>query len=140
MASRPAFASKTIRSEATRIGAGASTSRDASVTTNILPLFTAGAAGSRIEVVEFIALANTTPGSIRLFTLNGSTYRLRREIAVPQVTIDLTVGIVPWYDDSTVRARLGEPYPAILLKASEVLYVATSNASPFDVTAWGGDF
>lgn len=138
MASRPAFASKLMRSEIVRLSA-ASTSRDGSSTTNIVQCFQAPAGGSRVEAVEIQALGNTTAGAIRVFSVNGATYRLRREVLVPAVTINLATGIGPWFDDS-IRSAIGDPLPAFLLKANEWLYVATHNAESFDVCIWGGDF
>lgn len=136
---RPAFSGKLIRSEVVRLTA-ASTSRDASVTTNIIQLFVAGSDGARIENVIIQALGNTTAGSIRVYRVNAGTYRLIVEIAVPARTIDLSNGVLPFRDDQTIRTQIGDVLPAIQLKANEAVYVATQNAESFDVHAWGGDF
>lgn len=109
----------------------ANTNRDGSGT--IGNVFAAGASGSRIERVRIKATSTTTAGMVRMYTYDGSTYRLYEEIAVSAITPSATVESF----EATVTLGNGAP---LTLATGWSLGFSTHNAETFDVTVIGGDF
>jgi len=74
---------------------GASTTSDASSTTNLATLLTAGSNGSRIEEVRVhnsqATVALSSSMVIRLWTYDGTNYTLLDEQAMPSATRSTTV-------------------------------------------------
>ena len=98
-----------------------------------LPLgtvFTAGANGSRIDVVDIVATATTTAGMVRLFIHDGSAAKLWKEIPVTAVTPS---GTTPAF---TYKLGIAE---GLILPSGYSLRAAPNNAEAFNVIARGGD-
>lgn len=119
---------------ASPIGAGANlsvanTARDGTGT--IVNIWTAPAAGGRIDDVAFKAKATTTAGMLRLWLHDGVNFRLWREILVTAITPSGTVA--SW---ESQLANLG-----LVLASGWSLRASTNNAESFDVTVTkGGTF
>jgi hypothetical protein len=69
--------------------ATANSGRDGTGT--IATVFTAVAAGSRVDRVIVHATVTTTVGAVRLFLYDGTTYRLFKEVDVDAVTVGASV-------------------------------------------------
>lgn len=127
MAATPNYAA------APRVGVAAistaNTARDGSGT--IGNVLTAGAAGSRVDVIVVHATATTTAGMVRLFLHDGTTARLWREVPIAAETPS---GTVP---ARNVELFLEEP---VLLPSGWSLRASTHNAEAFNVVAFGGDY
>lgn len=91
-------------------------------------LHTAGASGSRIDVINITATGTTTAGMIRIFN-NGA---MIREVPVLAITPSATQ---PAWSFELVFD------PALVLAASAVIKVSTEKAETFNLTITnGGDF
>lgn len=93
----------------------------------------AGASGSRVERIVLKATGATTNGMIRLYTYDGTTYRLFQEVDVTAATPGATTKA--WTSDLT----LGSVNP-MFLPSGYALGASTENAESFNVVAVGGDF
>lgn len=120
MASVPAFAS-TPRTAVAQISS-ANTNRDGTGT--IGTVFTAAAAGSRIDDITITATGTTTAGVVRLFLHDGSNARLWKEILVTAVTPSTTVA--SW------TAELSD-LALVLADDNWSLRASTHNAEAFNV-------
>lgn len=129
MATNAQFAT-TARCDAIDIST-ANTSRTGSGT--IVQFMLAGASGSRVERIRIKAQGTTTTGMVRIFTWDGSTYRLFEEVSVSAVTPSGTV------ESFEATINLGSAAPLFLPDGS-ALGASTNNAEAFIVTAIGGDF
>jgi hypothetical protein len=118
----------------------ASTSRDASTTTNILQCFTAGPMGSRVDEVRFVnsapAAGAGTANVFRLYEYNLITYRLIQEVAAATVTSSATVAGI--FATMTFVGGL-IVQPGLTLWAS-MHTAGGSNVDQTDVLVRGGDF
>lgn len=120
----------------------ANTTRDLSTTTNAGLLFTAPAAGSRIDIIEFNhTAASQTQASIaavgRVWLCEdsaGTNPRLKREIALTAVTPSATA----------IGATFTMTFsPPLILKSGEALWAsisATQTSGSYDIVTSGGDF
>ena len=127
MSTTPNYAS------APRYGAAAIASAETSRTapTQVGTVLTAGASGSRLDLVRVNATATTTQGTVRLFVHDGTNYRLIRELQVYPVTPSATQPA--FAIDLTFDGGL-------VLPAGHSLRATTEKAESFHVSAWGGDF
>lgn len=50
--------------------------------TTFVTAYTAGASGSRVDSLDFVAVGNTVASGVRVFIYDGATYRLLTERAV----------------------------------------------------------
>lgn len=108
----------------------ANTNKDGTGT--LVDLFTAGAAGSRVDKLVVKATGNTTSGMVRIFVkLGAATARLLTEIPVNAITPSANL---PGFE--TIVDTLG----GLPLPTGAKLQAATHNAEAFVVTAFGGDF
>ena len=107
----------------------ANTGRDGTGT--IATVFTAGAAGSRLEHVTIEATGTTTAGVIRLFIHDGTNTRLYQEILVTATTPSTTT--------AAFRYVWVPPAPFVL-PTGYSLRASTNNAETFNIIAIGGDF
>lgn len=117
----------------------ASTTPDASVTTNLVSMVTGAATGTRIERVNVVhapatATTASTAGLIRIYHKTGSTYRLIKELTVSAITRSASVAGTA---NEWVRA---DGQPVFVLASGEELVVGTQAAEPYDVYALGGDY
>ena len=126
MATTPNFAS-TVRASAVVIST-AETSRTAP--TNVGTVFTAGAAGSRVDEVRINSTGTSTAGAVRLFVYNGTTYYLLQEVMVTATTPSTTTSVFQYV----------LTYNNLLLPSGWSLRATTNNAESFAVIALGGDF
>lgn len=119
----------------------ASTSRDASVTTNITQCFVAGADGSRVEKVIFqnsnpAASGASTANVMRLYHVVGGVYKLLQEVTSATVTPSATA----------IGARAEMTFPGGLFLASGDSLSASmqtaggSSVDQTDVICLGGNF
>ena len=109
--------------------ASANTNRDGTGT--IVTVFTAGANGSRIDVVDIQGTGTTTAGMVRLFIHDGTNARLWKEIPVTAIT--------PSGTTSAFAYKLAIP-EGLILPTGYSLRAAPHNAETFNVIARGGDF
>lgn len=108
----------------------ANTARDGTGT--LATVYTAGAAGSRIDSLLVQATATTTAGMVRLFISDGSATRLIAELPVVAVTPSAT--IPAW--SATVNFPKG-----LVLQATWTLKASTQNAETFNIIPIvAGDF
>lgn len=108
----------------------ANTNRDG--TGALVDVFTAGAAGSRVDKIVVKATGSTTAGMVRIFVkLGAGTARLLTEVPVSAIT---PAANLPGFE--TVVDLLG----GIPLPSGAKLQAATHNAEAFVLTACGGDF
>lgn len=115
-----------------RFGGAAISSADTSRTApaSVGTVLTAGASGSRVDVVHVNATGTTTAGTVRLWVYTGSVYYLLKEVEVLAVVPSATQ--IAWAVDMTFDG-------GILLPASHSLRATTHNAEAFVVLAFGGD-
>ena len=108
----------------------ANTNRDGTGT--LATVYTAGAAGARIDSLLVQATATTTAGMIRLFISDGSATRLIMELPVVALTPSAT--IPAW--SATVNFPKG-----FVLQATWMLKASTHNAETFNIIPTvAGDF
>lgn len=112
----------------------ANTNRDGTGT--IATIFSAGAAGSRIDAINLKAVDTTTAGMIRLFIHDGTTARLLAEVPVTAVTPS---GTVPSWEAQLNTNTMSQVLP-IVLPTGYSLCASTHNAGITNVIALGGDF
>ena len=127
MATTPAFASTV------RCALGALATADTARTgtpTNVVTIFTAGAAGSRLDEIDITATGTTTSGVVRLWIYNGTTYYLIQEILVTAITPSVT--------QATFSST--STYNNFMLPSGYSLRATTNNSETFTVAAFGGDF
>jgi hypothetical protein len=120
MATTPNFTSSPVTAVA-QIST-ANTNRDGTGT--IGTVYTAPAAGARIDDVTITATGTTTAGVVRLFLHDGSNARLWKEILVQAVTPSTSVAV--WSADLT---DLG----LVLKDTNWSLRASTHNAETFNV-------
>jgi len=107
----------------------ANTNRDGTGTLGTI--VTAGAQGSRVDLVRVVAEGTTTAGVVRIFLHDGSTFFLVKEILVSAVTPSVTV------EAASLEWQPTEP---IVLPTSWTLRASTNNAETFNVFVFGGDY
>lgn len=131
MAANPAFSS-TPHAGAILTPATLDTSLTAP--TNVATVFTAGAGGSRIDVIRVIQVASTAAaGVLCLFLYDGSAYHLIENYGYGIVTLSATSSPNP--------ADFYYPMNEFATGWSLRCTVTTAaGQSAFSVTAWGGDF
>lgn len=121
-----------------KVGVGqistANTNRDGTGT--IGTVFTAGANGSRIDMIDLQATGTTTAGMIRLFVHNGTNAFLLGEVPVLANTPS---GTVPAWTAQLNANTMTQLLP-IVLPTGWSLRASTHNAEEFNVIAFGGDF
>lgn len=126
MATSPQFAAVPNRGVA--LINAANTNRDGTGTLGTV--WTAGAAGGRIDEIRIKAAATTTAGMVRLYVSDGTNHRLFEEQPVAAITPSATVE----------SAEYVLTYNNLVLKAGETLRASTHAAEAFNVHAFGGDF
>lgn len=109
----------------------ANTNRDGTGTIGQFML--AGVSGSRVERVRIKATGTTTAGLVRIYTWDGTTYRLFEEVTVDAIVPSGTV------ESFEATITLGN-VAAMFLPSGSALGASTQNAETFIVTAIGGDF
>lgn len=112
----------------------ANTARDGTGT--IGTVLTAGASGSRIDMIDLQAVATTTAGMIRLFVHNGTTAFLIGEFPVTALTPS---GTTPAWSAQLNTNTMTQILP-ITIPTGWSLHASTNNAETFNVVAFGGDF
>jgi hypothetical protein len=121
-----------------KVGVGqistANTNRDGTGT--IGTVFTAGANGSRIDMIDLQATATTTAGMIRLFVHDGTNAILIGELPVTAVTPS---GTLPAWTAQLNTNTMTQLLP-ITIPTGWSLRASTNNAEAFNVIAFGGDF
>ena len=110
----------------------ANTARDGSGT--IVDIVPTGSGARKIERLEITAEGTTTAGMIRLFTYNGTDYRLLREVLVTAITPSATVAAF------TTQIDLSPAGQVLTLESTHKLGFAPHNAETFVAHAFGGDF
>ena len=98
-------------------------------TGTLVTVFTAGASGSRIDLVTVKSTGTTTNGVIRLFIHNGTTAYLLTEIESLAVT-----------PASNVKAWEQGVQLNLVIPTGYSLRASASKAETFNVIAMGGDF
>lgn len=107
----------------------ANTARDGTGT--LVTVFSAGAAGSRIDDLSIIATGTVTAGVVRLFLHDGTSARLLREIMVSATTPSTSVEAF----------RVSLTNLGICLQSGWSLRASTNNAEGFNVVVTrAGDF
>ena len=120
---------------------GANTTSDASSTTNLVTLVTAGADGTRIDAVRFrnsqatAALSSAMVFRIFLSDTGGANYRLVGEVAVTAATRSVTaIG-------ATAIFTFDQP---IIMQSGQIMAVCQSVYAgvqdQFDAVAYAGDY
>lgn len=127
MSTSPSFAAVPRNSGAT--ASVANLLRDGTGT--LATVFTAGAAGSRVDAVYIKAQGTSTAGQVVLYVYDGVTARAITEIAVPAIV--LAAGM-PAFE------AVWAPPGGIFLPAGYSLKASTYKAEAFTVSAQGGDF
>jgi hypothetical protein len=112
----------------------ANTNRDG--TGDLATIFTAGAAGSRIDRVAVCATGTTTAGMVRLFLHDGTNARLYCEMQVFPATPS---GAVKVFNDTFEAVTTPDLFP-LVLPTGWSLRASTHNAETLNVIAVGGDF
>ena len=107
----------------------ANTNRDGTGT--VVTVATAGANGTRIDLIRICATVTTTAGVVRLFIYDGTNYRLYREILVTAITPSTTVEVYSF------SFRPDEP---LILPSGYSLRASTHNGETFNVHIHGGDY
>ena len=112
----------------------ANTARDGTGT--IGTVFTAGAAGSRIDSIDIQATGTTTAGMVRLFMHNGTTAFLLAE--VPVVAVTPGASNPAW--SAQINGNTSANFP-IVMQTGYSLRASTHNAETFNIiTTQSGDF
>jgi len=94
--------------------------------------FTAGAFGSRVDMIRYCFAATSTAGVVRIFHDNGTdTPRLLKVFLVPAAIPSTTVE--PASDEWV-------PKVPIVLGTAELLIFNTNNSESVNVFAFGGDY
>ena len=107
----------------------ANTGRDGSGT--IGTIVTAGAQGSRVDLVRIVAEGTTTAGVVRIFLHDGSTFFLVKEVLISAITPSTTI---------EVSVSEWAPTEPLVLPTSWTLRASTHNAETFNVFVFGGDY
>jgi len=107
----------------------ANTNRDGTGTLGTV--FTAGASGSRIDLVDIVAQGTTTAGVVRLYVYDGTTNRLLSEHLVGAITPSTTVEVF----NTQITFDNG-----LILPVNYILKASTHNAETFGVIAQSGDY
>jgi hypothetical protein len=110
----------------------ANTNRDGTGT--IVDVVSTGSGARKIERIEITAEVTTTAGMVRLFTFNGTDYRLWREIVVPANTVASTNPAFNFQIDLSASGQI------LTLESTHKLGFAPHNAEAFICHAFGGDF
>jgi hypothetical protein len=129
MAADPVFAA-TPRNGVGNIATG-NTTRDASVTTGIVSILTAGASGTLVTRIDIKATVTTTLGMVRLWIHDGTNYRLWREVPVTAITVSASVA---GFEYSITMSD------GLILPSGYSLRASTHNSESFNIAAMGGDF
>lgn len=135
MAANPGYAANSPRTVSAVL---TGTETDLAVPTAAVLVWTAPAAGSKIEEVDVNAytttlVATTVAGLVYLFIYNGTTYYLFDVIPISAITASATAA----------GFRLAKGYNNLVLETGQFLYAAqseSSNASKLNVSASGADF
>ena len=128
MASSPSFIG-TAKSTTAQIST-ANTARDGTGTLGTV--YTAGASGGRVDVINITATGTTTAGMIRLFMSDASATWLVKEVPVVAITPSATQ---PAFSVDVVFDQ------GLILQATYLIKAGTNNANTFNVTIVnGGDF
>jgi hypothetical protein len=92
---------------------------------------TAGANGTRIDLIRVQAVGATTVGVVRLFIYNGVNIRLYKEILIPAVTPSTSI------EAYSFNFRPEEP---LVLPSGYSLQATTNNTETFNIHVHGGDY
>lgn len=127
MAANPVFIGvpKTWQGQVT----AANANRDGTGT--LVTIATAGANGSRIDLIEVQAAVTTTAGMVRFFMFDGANNRLLRELAVAAITPSASV--------QAFREAVAL-FEGLVLPTGWSLKASTHNAEAMNIIARGGDF
>jgi hypothetical protein len=94
-------------------------------------VFTAGASGSRVEEIDFIATGTTLAGLIQIFVFDGAAYHFFDSVLVSAITPGTTTDY--WKQKNT--------YANLELKSGQTVVCASTVASQLvSVECFGGDF
>jgi hypothetical protein len=107
----------------------ANTARDGTGT--VATIASAGANGTRIDLIRVQAIVTTTAGVVRLFIHDGTNFRLYKELLIPAATPSTTV------EAYSVSYRPDEP---LVLPSGYSLRASTHNTETFNVHVHGGDY
>ena len=90
----------------------------------------AGANGSRVDLIRFCSAGTTTAGVVRIYISDGTNHRLVKEIMVTAVTPSTTIEV--W------NGEYRSPEP-IVIASGDSIRASTNNAETFNVFAFGAD-
>jgi hypothetical protein len=123
-----------------KIGAAAMTTGDASRTapTTVSTVFTAGASGSRIDKLTFIATGTTTATMARWWMYTGATYFLIAEVPIAAVTPSNTIPTFTVNLNSVINYNI---LPLIIPSGYSIRATVNDTTSGgINAIAYGGDF
>jgi len=123
-----------------KIGAAAMTTGDASRTapTTVSTVFTAGASGSRIDKLTFIATGTTTATMARWWMYTGATYFLIAEVPIAAVTPSNTTPTFTVNLNSVINYNI---LPLIIPSGYSIRATVNDTTSGgINAIAYGGDF
>lgn len=123
-----------------KIGAAALTTGDTSRTspTTVATVFTAGASGSRIDKLTFIATGTTTATMARWWIYTGSAYFLIAEVPIAATTPSTTVPTAAVSLNSVINYSL---LPIVLPTGYSIRATVNDTISGgINAIAYGGDF
>jgi hypothetical protein len=96
---------------------------------NVVQLVQGASGGTRIDKIRVVGVGTVTDGIVRIYTHDGTIFRLWRE---RKVTATIPSGTVPGFEDEFA-------VDVVLPTTSWKLYAATHKAELFKVYALGGN-
>lgn len=100
-------------------------------TGTVATIYSAGADGSRIDLIRVVATGTTTAGVVRIFIHDGTNFRLYKEILVTAIT-----------PSTTIEVFVAEFRPSVplLLPTGYSIRASTHNAETFNIHISGSEF
>lgn len=120
-----------LRADVATVSA-ANTARDGTGT--VPTICTAGAQGTRIDLITIEAQVTTTAGVVRLFLHNGSAFFLWKEVLVTAITPSASVAAF------RTEVSRSDGLPVMVLPSGYSLRASTHQAEAFSVCVSGGDY
>lgn len=121
----------TITQAGLRASGSARSGNTANTPTGAVALLSAGASGSRVDEINFTALATSTSNVGRIFIYNGTDHFLLKEVSIPAVTASNTTPV----------ATVTTTFSNLVVPSGSSIYVSVAVLdSGYSVTAFGGDF
>jgi hypothetical protein len=122
-----------------KIGSALLTTADTSLTapSTVGTIFTAGAAGSRIDYIDVQGVATTAAGLVNIFIFDGTNYFLYTQIPIQVVTSSTTAPAFSAVISSNTNANI---LPINLPTGYSVRATTSTAQTGVRVTALGGDY